>query len=114
MKCFNHHDRDAFVVCKSCGKALCLECVDKYNDFYICKDSVSCRKNSKIEQDNLLKNESGTFEKYLYTLFGAFLLSYIVVKTIICFILPCPLGFSLENLLILFLGLILLKKGIKK
>ena len=25
MKCYNHHDRDAFAVCKSCGKALCLE-----------------------------------------------------------------------------------------
>ena len=32
MKCYNHHDRDAFAVCKSCGKALCLECAEEYKN----------------------------------------------------------------------------------
>lgn len=27
MKCYYHHDRDAFGVCKVCGKGLCLECM---------------------------------------------------------------------------------------
>ncbi len=31
MKCFNHHDRDAFGICKTCGKALCLECMALYS-----------------------------------------------------------------------------------
>ncbi len=36
MKCYNHHDRDAFGVCKICGKGLCLECMDKEDDMVIC------------------------------------------------------------------------------
>ncbi len=36
MKCYNHHDRDAFGVCKICGKGLCLECIDKDSEVVIC------------------------------------------------------------------------------
>lgn len=43
MKCYNHHDRDAFAVCKSCGKALCLECAEEYKNTFICKGSKACR-----------------------------------------------------------------------
>lgn len=36
MKCYNHHDRDAFGVCQICGKGLCLECMDKDKDMVVC------------------------------------------------------------------------------
>ena len=36
MKCYNHHDRDAFGVCKVCGKGLCLECMDKDSEIVVC------------------------------------------------------------------------------
>ena len=39
MKCYNHHDRDAFGVCRVCGKGLCLECMSEKKDHGIhCKD----------------------------------------------------------------------------
>lgn len=39
MKCYNHHDRDAFGICKSCGKGLCLECLQEENGTVFCKDN---------------------------------------------------------------------------
>ncbi len=42
MKCYNHHDRDAFGVCKACGKGLCLECIEKQDGIVVCKDSPKC------------------------------------------------------------------------
>ncbi len=42
MKCFNHHDRDAFGVCKACGKGLCLECMKEDDGVILCKDSKTC------------------------------------------------------------------------
>lgn len=49
MKCFNHHDRDAFGICKSCGKALCLECMAIENGKVLCKDNPACRRNKSNE-----------------------------------------------------------------
>jgi len=48
MKCYNHHDRDAFAVCTSCGKGLCLECIDQYHEQIVCKDSKTCKNRSKL------------------------------------------------------------------
>lgn len=41
MKCYNHHDRDAFGICTVCGKGLCLECMSNKNNVVTCKDK-SC------------------------------------------------------------------------
>lgn len=38
MKCYNHHDRDAFGICTVCGKGLCLECMTGEKDVITCKD----------------------------------------------------------------------------
>lgn len=38
MKCYNHHDRDAFGICTVCGKGLCLECMNAKEDKVICHD----------------------------------------------------------------------------
>ncbi|MBD5402773.1 DUF2180 family protein [bacterium] len=40
MKCYNHHDRDAFGICKSCGKGLCLECLKEKNGAIVCKKNA--------------------------------------------------------------------------
>ena len=37
MKCYNHHDRDAFGICKICGKGLCLECLKEEKGVIVCK-----------------------------------------------------------------------------
>lgn len=39
MKCYNHHDRDAFGICKICGKGLCLECMDKNDEAVVCANN---------------------------------------------------------------------------
>lgn len=42
MKCYNHHDRDAFAVCTTCGKGLCLECAKEKDGRMICKNNSKC------------------------------------------------------------------------
>lgn len=39
MKCYNHHDRDAFGINIVTGKALCLECMEEYKGMIIEKNS---------------------------------------------------------------------------
>lgn len=39
MKCYYHHDRDAFGICSNCGKGLCLECMQEKNGKIFCKNS---------------------------------------------------------------------------
>lgn len=39
MKCYNHHDRDAFGINVVTGKALCLECMEEYKGMIIEKNS---------------------------------------------------------------------------
>lgn len=50
MKCYNHHDRDAFGICTVCGKGLCLECMNNTNSVITCNDN-HCR--SKIKRIKL-------------------------------------------------------------
>ncbi len=48
MKCFYHHDRDAFGICQACGKGLCLECMDTSNNITKCKNSPSCKEKVRL------------------------------------------------------------------
>ncbi len=48
MKCYNHHDRDAFGVCTVCGKGLCLECMKQDSKDVRCKNN--CQKGLKGSQ----------------------------------------------------------------
>lgn len=49
MKCYNHHDRDAFGICKVCGKGLCLECLKEDKGVIICNNAVCSDKYRKIK-----------------------------------------------------------------
>jgi len=69
MKCYNHHDRDAFGVCKACGKGLCLECLKQVNGVILCKNEKTC--------SNILKRCK------LGSLLGLILLLALLVITII-------------------------------
>lgn len=42
MKCYNHHERDAFGICKVCGKGLCLECMKNESGIIACKNDKTC------------------------------------------------------------------------
>jgi len=43
MKCYNHHDRDAFAMCLTCGKGLCLDCLEEYDGTMVCKNGGFCK-----------------------------------------------------------------------
>lgn len=51
MKCFNHHDRDAFGIDIITGKGLCLECLEENKGFIIEKNS----KISKLASQHLAR-----------------------------------------------------------
>jgi hypothetical protein len=38
MKCYTHHPTDAVAVCRSCGRALCPECVVEIETVCACKN----------------------------------------------------------------------------
>lgn len=111
MKCYNHHDRDAFAVCKACGKALCLECAEEHKGFYVCKDSPACKHIADVEYVNYFKDNSEgawMFNRIAFMLIGAFLFIYVIVKSFMFFMIPCPL---LETVLLILLAILLIKKG---
>lgn len=116
MKCYNHHDRDAFAVCKACGKALCLECAEEYKNEFVCKDSEECKHVADVDYIHYFKeNSESAFKSYKYVLLllGACLFGYMAVKTFFSFLLPfCPFGFSLESILVFILAILLIIKGI--
>lgn len=43
MNCFNHTDRVAIGICKSCGKGLCPDCAAQRANGLACKDSCEAR-----------------------------------------------------------------------
>ena len=111
MKCYNHHDRDAFAVCKSCGNALCLECAEEYKNQFICKNSKTCRHTADVDFVNYFKDNSEgawKFNRIAFLLIGALLFIYIVVKSFIFFAIPCPF---FETILIILLAILFIKKG---
>ena len=58
MKCYNHHDRDAFGICRICGKGLCLECMSQDQEHGIyCKNDNLCKQKSEINDRTITYNE---------------------------------------------------------
>jgi hypothetical protein len=45
MNCFNHRDKPAIGLCKSCGKALCADCFHELPNGLSCKGSCEDRVN---------------------------------------------------------------------
>lgn len=50
MKCYYHHDRDAFGICKNCGKGLCLECMDDSDT-----EAIVCKNKKCADKVKLMK-----------------------------------------------------------
>ena len=111
MKCYNHNDRDGFVVCKACGKALCLECAEEYKNSYVCKNSKECHHVADVDYVNYFKDNSEgawLFNRCAFVLIGGFLIVYAFLRTFMFFMIPNPV---LETVLIILLALLLVKKG---
>jgi hypothetical protein len=45
MNCFNHRDRPAIGLCKSCGKGVCADCLSEIPNGLACKGSCEDRVN---------------------------------------------------------------------
>ena len=58
MKCFNHNDKDAIAVCRSCGKGLCSECLVDTGNGIACKGK--CEKTVKLIMDGINEIEKET------------------------------------------------------
>ncbi len=76
MKCYNHHDRDAFGISIITGKALCLECMEEYKGFIIEKGSET----SKIAVEKL---RTGYSQMDMYKLWAIF---YIIIGLVLLFL----------------------------
>lgn len=89
MKCYNHHDRDAFGVCRVCGKGLCLECMsqDKEHGIY-CKNDLQCKQKSELSDRTYVYNEKvmKQFKPFKFILF--FFVIFLVVFFITLFMGP--------------------------
>ena len=113
MKCYNHHDRDAFAVCKSCGKALCLECAEDYKGFYICRGSDKCKHIADVDYVNYFKDnseDSWRFNRIALLSLGILVLLYILGKLFFLCIFTCPF---LEKVILILVALFLIKKGVE-
>jgi hypothetical protein len=53
MNCFNHKDKPAIGLCKSCGKGLCGDCLTEVPNGLACKDSCEDR----VEMMNFLADK---------------------------------------------------------
>lgn len=62
MKCFNHPEKDAVAICKSCNKALCHECASEVTNGIACK--------GKCEEEVLFLNEMLERNKTVYSKTG--------------------------------------------
>lgn len=86
MKCYNHNDRDAFGICKYCGKGLCLDCLKETDFGIVCKDSIKCEESAAIGKYSLdlIKKQAFSKKRKWLTFFTglAFLLAGAVEVTI--------------------------------
>jgi len=73
MKCYVHPETDAVAVCKSCGRALCHECVIEVGRACACKGR--CETDVNILNDLAVRGSSA-YQKVsgIYTRSGVFIL----------------------------------------
>ena len=60
MRCYYHSDREAVAICRTCGKALCYECLDadKKSMYIYCRGSSRCKKYEQYTR-KMLERKSG-------------------------------------------------------
>ena len=92
MKCYNHHDRDAFGVCRSCGKALCLECMSKDSGNVVCANDLTCL-NKDRQTENMYKNAEKIYSKENVKRSKWMAITFIIVA--IVFSIPAIMSFDI-------------------
>lgn len=79
MKCYNHNDHDAVAACLSCGKGLCVSCVDVYEKPFCerCADAINAEiqaENTQILQNNIYIYKKTIVKKIIGIIWNAFFL----------------------------------------
>ena len=115
MNCFNHRQTVAIGICKSCGKALCPECIEEIPNGLACKSTCVERAglinqiidNNKqvLSAANVQGKSTSVFLIVMGLLFCAFgIVPYWVSKN------PATLFFAIMGLLFLISGIHRLQK----
>lgn len=110
MKCFNHSEIDAVGVCKSCGKALCHDCIAEVGSSCSCKgqcelgvtdlNAITKRHKAVPQKDSAIRRRRGI----LLLLWGILLTG--------CGVAELASGNSNQGAALLFFGLIILGAGL--
>ena len=92
MKCFNHNDRDAFGICRACGKGLCLECLENSELGLICKNDTRCRHFTELNSYAYkIMQQQKKVNPWLYKIGLVIILICIITFIISIFMAPAPL-----------------------
>lgn len=109
MKCYNHHDRDAFGICRACGKALCLECMETVNNQICCKDNQKCKETLNLSSYafDLIKKQGFSKKRKLLVMTAGI---SSVFGGGLCLTIPDPIMKSL-GIMLIFLGALFLTQA---
>ena len=106
MKCYNHHDRDAFGICKSCGKGLCLDCIEIHEGNVVCKNSKECKDIVSVSLIGLknLRNVYYSKEQKKNIAIGIWILLLLGVTLFVAFFISFNYVYLIFSLVLLMLG----------
>lgn len=80
MKCFNHSEKDAIAICKSCNKGLCKECAIELENGIACKGKCE---EEVIFLNQLLQKNKGVYNKTAQSLYTACFI-YLAMGLVLC------------------------------
>ncbi|MBQ4078780.1 hypothetical protein IJD15_06330 [bacterium] len=79
MKCFNHHDRDAFSIDPITGKGLCVECLEDWQGHLIEKSNKTSRNGVQYKIKAIKYSKMLTLSSILFGLFAGAHFFYLFV-----------------------------------
>ena len=79
MNCYKHHDKTAYGLCKSCGKALCDECLTHVDNWLCCASNEKCQENAENLQKQIKHSDRVIKRSPINMLitFGIFILLFV-------------------------------------
>ncbi len=109
MKCYTHRQVDAVAVCKSCGRALCPECVTEVDKGCACKNR--CEEDVSVLNDLVVRGSKAyTKASSVYSKSGIFLL----FMGIAFFVFGLPMALKNGSIFFLALGIGFIAYGISQ
>lgn len=83
MKCYYHNDRDAVSQCGVCGKGLCKECTDKYDEPLCekCGDEIVAETQEELK-DALTRSKKSAKNWIILSFFAMFFIGVVVMSSV--------------------------------